>query len=356
MTIGDSKAIRESFRAQGDLCRALGSPFTGALCDLIAERLRGESRFGRRILEWTGDPRNDVLALRAAGAFHALARSGSVPALTAAYPPAALDHSRLWIGIAAAVAGQDDWLFAYLDSPPQTNEVARSAILLGGCLTIARVTGLPLALYEIGSSAGLNLIFDRYQYDLGQGSWGSATSPVVIACDWQGDVPPLDTPLTIASRAGVDLRPLDPALPADRGRLLSYIWPDQAQRLARTAAALDLAAARPWHVSIGDAADWVAAELDRMPQPGVTRVLMHTIVWQYLPKPSRARIRAALKSAGALARADAPLAWLKMEYAGDWAAAGVSLTLWPDGEEVRLGTADYHGRWARWEKPASFAA
>ena len=68
-------------------------------------------------------------------------------------------------GIVAAIEQEDAFLAAYLDGPPQTNEVARSNAILGGCLFIAGKTGTPLELFEIGSSAGLNLSFDRYGYD-----------------------------------------------------------------------------------------------------------------------------------------------------------------------------------------------
>ena len=95
---------------------------------------------------------------------------------------------------------------AYIDSPPQTNEVVRSAVLLGGFLVIAAATQMPLALYELGASAGLNMLFDRYAYDLGDGrKWGDASSPVKIAAPWSGAAPALDTPLGIASRQAVDL-------------------------------------------------------------------------------------------------------------------------------------------------------
>lgn len=356
MTSAEADAIRAAFRVQAGHCRDLGSPFTATLCNVLSEQLDSESGFGRRILEWTGDSGNDALALRAAGALHALARSRREPALTSAYPPNDLDRERLWQAVALAVANNDRWLTDYLDSPPQTNEVARSAALLGGCLTIACMTGMPLTLYEIGSSAGLNLYFDRYRFDLGSGSWGPATSPVRIASEWHGDVPPFDAPLSIAARSGVDIRPLNPASHADRERLRSYIWADQPNRLARTSAALDLAAASPTPVVQGDAADWVESVLEQPIESGVARVLMHTIVWQYLPKPSRQRIRDTLASAGANAHPDAPLAWLRMEYAGDSKAAGVTLRVWPDGSESSLGSADYHGRWTRWDRQLRSAA
>ncbi|KAA2236831.1 DUF2332 domain-containing protein [Salinarimonas soli] len=340
--------VRDAFRRQAVACRTLGSPFTALVCDLLAERLDEGSAFGRRILAWPGDPVADALALRAAGTLHALARSGRDPALARAYPPDAGSADVLWEAIHGAVAAHDEALAAGLDSPPQTNEVKRCAALLGGCLVVAARTGRPLDLLEIGSSAGLNLALDRYRYDLGSSAWGHSASPVLIRSDWRGDTPPLDAPLTIASRWGCDIRPLDPASPTDRERLLSYIWPDQADRLATTAAALGHAAGAGWRVDRADAADWIEARLAEEPVPGRARVIMHSIVWQYLPEAVQSRISASIEAAAARATPDAPLAWLRMEADGAGEGAGLRLTLWPDSRDEPLGRADFHGRWVAW--------
>lgn len=343
--------IRDAFRRQAAACRALGSPFTGLVCDLMADRLDEGAGFGRRILHWPGDPGSDALALRAAGALHGLARSGRAPALSAAYPPATPSDDDLWTAIQDALAAHDAALTAVLDSAPQTNEVKRCAALLGGLLVIAARTGLPIHLLEIGSSAGLNLGIDRYRYELGAAAWDEGAGPVVIRSDWQGAGPPLDAPLSIASRRGCDIRPLDPASPADRARLLSYIWPDQADRLATTAAALDHAARAGWRVERADAADWMEARLAESPVPEHARVVMHSIVWQYLPGPVQARVARAIETAGDRATREAPLAWLRMEPDEGGEGAGLRLATWPEGRDEALGRADFHGRWVAWALP-----
>jgi hypothetical protein len=235
--------IRAAFRDQAEACRRMGSPFNGLICDLLGERLSPESRFGELIDAWQGHPAADALALRAAGALHALARSGRVPALTAHYArPEQPDPDALWQVIAGALQDHADMLCAYLDGPPQTNEVGRSAVLLGAALHVSARTHLPLCWYEIGASAGLNLRFDRYRYELGAaGFWGQAAS-WAIRSNWEGELPSLAQAFTIAERAGCDLQPLDPSLAEHRERLLSYIWPDQTERLERPTAALDTAA------------------------------------------------------------------------------------------------------------------
>lgn len=343
--------IADAFRVQAEACRGLGSAFNALVCDLLRERLTADSGFGRRIRDWPGHPVGDALALRACGGLHALSRSGECPALTAVYPPSAADGPAVWDGIAAAIAGHDAFLDGYLDSPPQTNEVSRSGMILGGCLTVAAEVGLPLEVYEIGSSAGLNLGFDGYRYDLGVGTWGSTESGVRIVSRWDGSAP-LDAPLSVVHREGCDRNPLDPASPDDCARLLSYIWPDQSDRLERIAAALRAAAAARRQVARADAADWVEDRFAGPGTPGRVRVLMHTIVWQYLPADTQRRIEAAIQRAGAAATADTPLAWLRIEPDGVPGSAGIRVTLWPSGTTRLLGRADYHGRWSQWNATA----
>lgn len=342
-------AIRDHFERQVEACNALGSPFTANLCRLVAENLENDTAFGRRVYNWSGDPRDDALSLRVCGALHALARSGAEPALTAAYPPAEYDEAALWAAVAAVIPAHDDWLTAFLDSAPQTNEVARSAIILGAALHVAQRTGLPLEVFEIGASAGLNIGFDEYRYDLGDGvAWGRARAPVTIACDWRGNLPPLDSPLSVVARAGCDLRPLDPASADDAERLMAYIWADQDYRLKRTGAALRLAAAEGRTVAAVDAGEWVEAKLAQPPAPNTCRFLFHTIVWQYMPSETQQRIEAALATAAAVATPETPLARFAFEPDHTSSDGLMTLTIWPGGETRILGRAHFHGRYARW--------
>lgn len=345
-----SSTVLKQFQDQALICEKLGSLFTAQLLRLLAARLDGTSPFGRRILAWPGDPYADNLALRAAGAVHALARRGDAPELADCYPPHQVSDERLWNAVSAQLSAHAAMLDAWLDSAPQTNEVARSALLLGAMLTIAGRTGLPLELYEIGASAGLNLGFDEYRYMLGEGrTWGRADAPLTIDCPWRGAEPPLHAPLSVVGRHGCDLNPLDAAAAADRERLLAYVWADQTARLDRVSAALKIAAADHRVVEKADAADW----LDRQwaePQPdGLVRVLYHTIVWQYLPEHTRTRIEALLHRLSDEATSDRPLARISFEQDGQPTRGGsITLTMWPGGKSVELGRGDFHGRWAEW--------
>ena len=341
--------VRDSFRRQAEWCERLGSPFTALACRALGARLTEETAFGARLLNWPGSLRADLIALRACGALNALAREGH-PALAPLYPPNRLrSEDEFWLGAQVAIVSEDARLTDFLDSAPQTNEVARSAALLPGCLEIARRTGLPLAIREIGASAGLNLLFDRYFYQYGSFNWGAREAAVTIACEWRGQAPVLVESIQVADRLGCDLHPIDAREPASRARMLSYIWPDQGARVARAEAALSLAARENIHVEASDAAQFVARQL-RLGAPERVLVLVHSIFWQYLPDATRAAIRGAIAQAADEATTAAPFAWLRMEAeAEEPRGAVVRLSLWPHGPlDEPIALADYHGRWLEW--------
>lgn len=341
-------AIAAHFEAQAEACDRLGSPFTARLCRLLIGVLDETTRCGSRVLDWPGDPRGDALALRMCGALHRLVLEGRDAGLAAVYPPHEADDTTLGDAVRQAIATHDAALDAGLDLPPQTNEIARSGMLLPGFLAIARETGLPLALCEIGSSAGLNLLFDRFSYAYGDARWGDPQSPVQLAPQVRGTVPPLDGSLAVASRNGCDIAPVDIEAETGRARLRSYIWPDQPLRHQRLAGALQLAQQFPFSLEKADAAAFVATRLARRTKDSVF-VLFHSIMWQYMPRETRQAILAALEQAGAEATSDAPIAWLRMEPRDPedgWAT--LSLTSWPGGETRRLAKCDYHGRWIEW--------
>ncbi len=341
-------SVRDAFREQGRICAAMGSPFTGRVCTLAAERLVAGGAVADRLLGWQGDAggRGDALALRLAGALHGLVLEGRDPGLMAVYPPEEADDEALWGAIAAALEAHEGYILRRLDGPPQTNEPQRSAALCPGFLTIADRTGLPLVTSELGASAGLNLAWDHFGYRFGTAVWGDQGSPVRIVPDWQGPLPPLAA-ARVVERAGCDRDPVDAMDAAGRRRLLSFVWADQAERKARMTAAIAIARICGVRVERADAIDWLEARL-AVRRPGCAHVVYHSIIWSYLPPEARARARAALEAAGAAASAEAPLAWLRMEGDGAEPGAALTLTLWPGGETRTLARADFHGAWVRW--------
>jgi hypothetical protein len=342
-------AIHHAFQRQSAACEALGSPFTARLCRLVGERLQPGSLIADRVLGWPGDPspQADSVPLRLAGCLHALVLEGRAPGLASVYPPQDAPQDLLWDAVQKAFTDHADFILARLQSAPQTNEVRRSGALLPGFLTIAALLGKPLILSEVGASAGLNLQWDRYRYRLGDRVWGDPASTVEIAPDWHGETPP-EALISVLERAGCDLAPVDSANPAHRLRMLSYIWADQQDRLLRTRAALDIAAAHKLSVEKADAVDWLRTHLAAT-RPGAVHVIFHTIAWQYLPTPLQAEGEALIAAAGERAADDSPLARLALE-ADDNAHDGAALTLqiWPGGEKKQIGRGDFHGRWIRW--------
>lgn len=344
----ESQAVRSAFLSQAEYCRRLGSPFTACVCETLAAVLELSTAPGRAILGWTGDPSPlaDNVPLRAVGALNALVRSRAAPYLAALYPPYPMpDTAELARALLRALHEHPERVVEFLSSPPQTNEVGRSAVLIGGFLSVSHRTTLPLHLYEIGSSAGLNLRADRYRYDLGEGAWGAPDAPLHLVPDWKGPPPPLDAVLTVLSRRGCDANPIDLQDAGARERLIAYVWADQTDRIARIEAAIAGALSVPATVDRAEAADWVEKMIDVVPVTGSTRVLFHSIVWSYLSEDSKARIRSHLSRVGAAARTDAPLAWLRFEIADP---PELRLTLWPSGEETVLAHAHPHGARVHW--------
>jgi hypothetical protein len=339
-------AVREAFAAQARWCDQLGSPFTARLMRAADRALGRDTASGRAILDWAGPPDalGDSVPLRLAGALHGLVRAGRLPALAALYPPhPPPDEGRLAEALAAALAAADSDILAWLSFAPQTNEVARSGALYPGLMTVAEETGLPLALFEVGASAGLNLQSRRFAYDLGGRACGDPDSLVRLAPAWSGPPPAGPDPAVVARR-GCDLAPIDVRDPGQAARLAAYVWPDQPERLARLSAAIAIARADPPRLDRTDAATWVEAHL--APQAGEARVLVHSIAYQYFPERQQLRIAAHMARAGERASAGAPLAWLAFEQ--DGAGPSLALTLWPGGARRVLATADAHARAVSW--------
>jgi hypothetical protein len=161
----------------------------------------------------------------------------------------------------------------------QTNEAGRCAILLPVLAALPQ----PLALLDVGASAGLCLYPDRYAYRYGDHQIG--TGDPVLSCVATGMAPPADRP-EVVWRAGLDLNPLDVTDPADVAWLEALIWPEHAHRLARLRAAAALAAAEPPLLVRGDLVDDLPALAAQAP-PDATLVVFHTSMLYQVPPPRR---------------------------------------------------------------------
>jgi hypothetical protein len=337
----------EAFRTQIDICDNGGAPFTANLLRALLRDFEAGGAWRGLVGGWQADPNMDVVALRAAGALHRLALHGVEP-FKGLFQRLDRDPQVLEAAVQAAGARPElaSEVAHWLKNPPQTNEVMRSAVFLGGFFEIARAQGLPLRLLEMGASGGLNLNWPLYRFKLGETAWGPPDSPVRLEPKWEGPSPRV-ADIEIHSRHGVDQLPVDLTDPEARFRLLSYVWADQADRVDRIRNALTLAESNPPQVDKADAADWVEAQLADLP-PGTTTVLYHSYVWLYLAQATKDRIRAALARAGEKTDADTGLARLSFESADGTENSHLTLTLWPGGGKRVLARAQPHGRWIKW--------
>ncbi len=337
----DLDRVVEVVAFQADACAGQGSPLYGLVLRAVVADLRRGGPTTALLTGRVGDPLGSALTLRFLGAVHRIVLEGRSPALAGHYPSAGGQPGD---GAEAAFLATVEEHAAEIDrrieDGVQTNEVGRSAVLVGGYAAVARRTHLPLRVLEVGASAGLNLRWDHYAYDTGRGVTGDPDSPVRFAGLWEGEPPELPAAFDVAERAGCDRNPVDATTPEGRLTLLSYVWPDQLERVRRLEAAIGVARRVPATVEEADADDWVARRLAE-PRPGMATVVVHSIVAQYLSAAQRRRFRQALAEAGQRATGAAPLAWLRLEPGGE--RAELRLTTWPHGDERLLATSGYHG-------------
>jgi hypothetical protein len=341
-----SLTLAEAWTRQIAWCADNGSPFTARVLEAAwADREHGGA-LEALLPDWPGDAGADAVPLRLAGALHALALSGRDARLAALYPPRQ-EPGNLALAVAEAMANHRDVIAEYLAVAPQTNEIGRSAVLLPGFAVIAQATGLPLATFEIGASAGLNQLWHSYRYLLGDVAWGDASSEVLIRAEWQGQAPVLPAHIDVASHAACDVSPIDLQSEGAALRLMSYVWPDQHERLERLRAAIALAQRLQVRVDAADALTWAQDALATQ-RPGCATVIYHSVMWQYMPEPTRNGLRGLIEATGSHATRQAPLAWLAFEPPAADAHMLLTLTLWPGGEGRVLADAHPHGQWVRW--------
>ncbi len=351
-----SPDLEAHLRRQAAACGDIGSPMYEALLSFAADDYAAGGPVAELLRGWTLDPGPAALALRIAGTVHRFALAGEAPDLARFYPSVAgdaaepFDPGAAWVAFRDVVVSRSDEVRAGLRSPPQTNEVGRCALLIGGLLVLRSRVDLPVRLVEIGASAGLNLRPDQVRIDVRDSAGvGPASSPVVLSDPWQGSLPPADLPIEIVARSGSDLDPIDVGSAEGRLRLLSYVWPDQPARIARLHGAFALAAALPVAVATEGAAATVSA---LEPVPGAVTVIWHSVMTQYLPESEQAALDEAFAALGARASEDAPVARLAFEPRLLQSAAGVlfalDLQLWPGGASTRLASAHPHGDSVTW--------
>lgn len=249
----------------------------------------------------------------------------------------------------------------------QTNEVGRSAVLYPGLLAAADER--PVALVEVGASAGLNLLLDRYGYRYRRGGGGRGTtggaagSELVVDAATRGAPPPAGPPPPVRSRLGIDPCPLDVRDDDDVTWLAACVWPEDVARRRRLDRAVRIARDDPPHVRRAVAAEGVAAA-GAGTAPEELLCVLHSAVMSYLDREQQRSFVGTVEELGRTR----DLAWLSMESPGWRSFAGqtadgestpgaptephmlLRLVAWRGGRrrERTLARAHPHGRWIEW--------
>lgn len=254
----------------------------------------------------------------------------------------------------------------------QTNEVRRAALLYPAVAIAARQARSPIALLEVGASAGLLLGLAGYSYryqtqQAGQLAAGPARSGVGLHCALAvapgASLPTIPKKLAVATRIGLDRHPVDLADEEEYAWLEACVWPDQPERLRLFGAAAGTQRKAPPELVAGDAVDDLAPVADRVPAGEPLVVLTSNVLW-LLPAARRTAFVAEL----ARLAATRPLWWVSHEgYAsglaevlpgrddltarpGEPTFGVLGLVRWVDGEPqaTALARTAWHGERMEW--------
>jgi hypothetical protein len=253
-----------------------------------------------------------------------------------------------WESFRSLLEEHAEWVARFVrEQPVQTNEVQRCWALLPIFLAIARETDLPIDLVELGASAGLNLLWDRYGYRYRERTWGDPGAGLTLSGDERGIVPRdlLETRVEVRSRLGIDLSPVD-VTTEDGLRLLYAFVRDDGYR-SRLRQAAEIARSDPPELVRGDYVDLLPELLRGRGEDGLT-VVFQTLSTVYLPDERRELLREIVDEAGE----EGPLAWISTptpeehgERRGDYP---LELAVWPEGERRIVARMSVRGERLEW--------
>jgi hypothetical protein len=257
------------------------------------------------------------------------------------------------------VQQRDGELVALLSTrSTQTNEVGRATALLPALGMLDLECG-PLAMLDVGTSAGLVTLLDHFEYHYQPGGAVGGPSSVVLTCRTTGDVPVPARMPTIADRLGIDRSPIDVTEATEARWLEACVWPDQAERFHRLEAAIELAERHPPRVRAGDAVDDLATALVDVAASGGHPVVTNWWVLHYLTSTQRRAYLDVLEAIGA----ERDLSWVFVEEHSsvpelpilapddpDVRSTFVTLVRWRNGVRTvaQLASAHPHGFSLRW--------
>jgi hypothetical protein len=260
---------------------------------------------------WEDAPPGWVIQLRLLAGLFRVVLTGRAPALEPFYPclGGTADPASAWPVVREVFAAHVEELHEALTIAPQTNEVGRANALVVGIFAAVERTKLSrIRLLEPGSSAGLNLLVDRFRFVNPGWMYGPPASPVVLVGGVVGDVRPVA--FDIVERRGCDVSPVDVSTAEGRLRLRSFVWPFHVERHERLTGALRLARQMTPRVDQASAAEWLAGRLaDDIPDDVVT-VVWQSITRQYWPPEEVDQVEALVRKAAE----HSSIAHVSMEY------------------------------------------
>ena len=349
-------ARRFASSASDNLPRA---PLYAALADGIAR----DVNLSRLLLLAPPTQRLPVLLF---ACIHELLLDDPAHALAAWYPNLNADHldpldPALIPTLQAFVGAHRERLVHLLATrTTQTNEVGRCGSFLPALGLLGDEVG-PLGLLDVGTSGGLNLLLDRYQYEYraadGSTMRVGGPSTVAIMVDTTGSVPVPSALPDIVTRCGVDQRPIDVTDDGEARWLEACVWPDQADRFHRLVAAIDIARRHPPQILAGDAVTSLAPAIERV---GVTAhpVVTNSWVLNYLTSDDRVAYLTELERIGAerdlsWVYAEAPIHIPELPISADQKdphRTALTMVRWRNGERTvdHLATVHPHGFWMHW--------
>jgi hypothetical protein len=226
----------------------------------------------------------------------------------------------------------------------QTNEAGRSSALQPAFAVVAARSGLPLSLVEIGSSAGLNLVGDRYRYSYGGPETGAHDSPVLIECRLRGELRPPTSIAPVAWRLGIDREPVDVSDPEQALWLRALVWPDQPWRAEILLHALEVARRDPPPLLRADALEVLPGVLAGVPDQAALCVFSSFTIYQFRPE-QRERLEAQVEAAAR----SRPVYRVRLEwFPGEKPFLDLDQLEGDRRTHTRLAAAHDHGLWLEW--------
>ena len=255
-----------------------------------------------------------------------------------------------WSDFRSALERRRDFLARFVrEQAVQTNEVQRCFALLPAFLELAQEHGAAtLDLVELGPSAGLNLLWDRYAYAYRAGRWGS--SELTLQGVEYSPVPRevLERRVQVRRRLGIDLSPVDVTSEHGARLLHAFLWPGRVERAQRLRKAIAILRREPPTLVRGDYVELLPTVLAERDGEALT-IVFQTASTGYIGAERRAELRAVLEEAGR----DEPLGWISTRAVEELEedrhdSYELEVALWPGGERRFLLRCDFHGNWIRW--------